>query len=74
MKLNEIISILKRLYKEHVKKYWKRIVLSIVLSIIVAAATASTAWLLDPAVKKIFIDVKVAKIFLVLMKFVSHML
>ena len=56
MKLNEIISILKRLYKEHVKKYWKRIVLSIVLSIIVAAATASTAWLLDPAVKKIFID------------------
>jgi subfamily B ATP-binding cassette protein MsbA len=56
MKLNEIIIIIKRLYKEHVKKYFTKILLSIVLSIIVAASTASTAWLLDPAIKRIFID------------------
>ena len=56
MKSNEIIIILKRLYREHVKRYRKRIFLSILLSQIVAGSTAAVAWLLDPAVKKIFID------------------
>ena len=56
MSLNELIIILKRLYKEHVKRHFKRIILSLLLSLIVAATTAATAWLLDPAVKKIFID------------------
>ena len=56
MKLNELIIILKRLYQEYVKKYFKRIILSLVLSLIVAGSTSATAWLLDPAVKKIFID------------------
>ena len=56
MKLNELIIILKRLYKEYVKKHLKRIIVSLVLSLIVGGSTAATAWLLDPAVKKIFID------------------
>ena len=56
MKLKEIIFILKRLYREHVKKYLKKILLALVLSLIVAGSTSATAWLLDPAVKKIFID------------------
>ena len=56
METKELISILRRLYKEHVKKYFKKIVLSLVLSLIVAGSTATTAWLLDPAVKKIFLD------------------
>ena len=56
MKLDEIIIILKRLYREYVKKYLKKILLSLVLSLIVAASTSATAWLLDPAVKKIFIE------------------
>ncbi len=56
MKLDELKFILKRLYREYVKKYIKRILLSLFLSIIVAGSTAATAWLLDPAVKKIFID------------------
>jgi len=56
MKLDEIIIILKRLYREYVKKHFKRILLSLVLSLIVAGSTSATAWLLDPAVKKIFID------------------
>jgi len=56
MKLDELKFTLKRLYKEYVKAHFKRILLSLLLSIIVAASTAATAWLLDPAVKKIFID------------------
>ena len=56
MENKELIIILKRLYREHIKRYFKRIILSLVLSLIVAGSTAATAWLLDPAVKKIFID------------------
>ena len=56
MKFNEIIIILKRLYKEYVRRYLKRILLAMSLSILVAGCTAATAWLLDPAVKKIFIE------------------
>ena len=56
MKLDELTTILKRLYREHVKRYFKRILLALVLSLVVAGSSATTAWLLDPAVKKIFID------------------
>ena len=56
MDTKELLNILKRLYREHVKKYFKRIILSLILSLIVAGSTSATAWLLDPAVKKIFID------------------
>jgi subfamily B ATP-binding cassette protein MsbA len=56
METKELINILKRLYREYVKRYFKRIILSLFLSIIVAGSTSATAWLLDPAVKKIFID------------------
>ena len=56
MKLDEIIIILKRLYREHVRYHIKKILVALVLSIIVAGSTSATAWLLDPAVKKIFID------------------
>jgi len=56
MKLEELIKILKRLYREYVKNHINKILLSLILSLIVAGSTAATAWLLDPAVKKIFID------------------
>ena len=56
MKFSELKKILKRLYKEYVKKHLNRIFLALILSIIVAASTSSIAWLLDPAVKKIFIE------------------
>ena len=56
MEFSELKKILKRLYKEYVKKHLNRIFLALILSIIVAASTSSIAWLLDPAVKKIFID------------------
>ena len=56
MNLKELKSILKRLYKVYVKKHLKKIFLALFLSIIVAGSTSSIAWLLDPAVKKIFIE------------------
>ncbi len=56
MKFEELKSIIKRLYDEHIKYHLKRIFLCLVLSICIAGTTSSIAWLLDPAVKKIFID------------------
>ena len=56
MKFEELKLILKRLYREYIKKHLRRILLSLILSILVAGSTSSIAWLLDPAVKKIFID------------------
>ncbi|MFL2889807.1 MAG: ABC transporter ATP-binding protein [Pelagibacteraceae bacterium] len=56
MKLEELIIILKRLFNNYVKKYFSRILWALVLSLVVAGSTASIAWLLDPAIKKIFID------------------
>ena len=56
MKFEELKIILKRLYREYVKKHIRKILIALVLSIIVAGSTSGIAWLLDPAVKKIFID------------------
>ena len=56
MKLNEVIIIVKRLYREYIKKYLGRIFVAIFLSVLVAGSTSAIAWLLDPAVKKIFIE------------------
>jgi subfamily B ATP-binding cassette protein MsbA len=56
MNLEELIKILKRLYREYVKTHLDKILLSLILSLIVAGSTSATAWLLDPAIKKIFID------------------
>ncbi len=56
MKFPELKNILKRLFKEYVRAHFKRILLALVLSLIVAGSTSGIAWLLDPAVKKIFIE------------------
>ena len=56
MKFQEIKIILKRLYKDHVNRYLNRILLSLFLSLVVSISTSAIAWLLDPAVKKIFIE------------------
>ncbi len=49
-------EIFKRLYKDYSKKYLKKIIISGFCSILVAGSTSSIAWLLDPAIKKIFIE------------------
>ena len=56
MKFQELKNILKRLFKEYVKKHLNKILVALVLSLIVAGSTSGIAWLLDPAVKKIFIE------------------
>jgi len=48
--------IFKRLYEDYSKKYLGKIIQSAFLSLLVAASTSSIAWLLDPAIKKIFIE------------------
>ena len=50
------INILKRLYNNYTKDFVPKILLSVLFSLIVAASTASIAWLLDPAIKKLFIE------------------
>ena len=45
-----------RLYQEYAKKYVNKILFSLFFSLFVAGSTASIAWLLDPAIKKIFIE------------------
>jgi subfamily B ATP-binding cassette protein MsbA len=50
------IDILKRLFFEYTKKHIKTIALSLFFALLVAASTSSIAYLLDPAIKKIFIE------------------
>ncbi|MDC2996345.1 ABC transporter transmembrane domain-containing protein, partial [Candidatus Pelagibacter sp.] len=45
-----------RLYNSYSKRYINKIIASILLSMIVAAATSAIAWLLDPAIEKIFLE------------------
>ena len=46
----------KRLYKNYTGKFIGKIFLAAIFSVIVAASTSATAWLLDPAIEKIFIN------------------
>ena len=50
------LNILKRLYRDYTKKFRHKILFSIFLSLIVALSTSSIAYLLDPAIKKLFIE------------------
>ena len=49
-------EIIKRLFKTYTKSYLNKILLSIFFSLLVAGSTSSIAWLLDPAIEKIFIE------------------
>ena len=52
------IQILKRLYKDYTKKYLKKILTSVFFTVLLAASTSSVAYLLDPAIKHLFIEQK----------------
>ena len=47
---------IKRLYKDYTSKFISKIFLAAMFSILVAASTSATAWLLDPAIDKIFLN------------------
>ena len=57
--------IIKRLFKTYTKKHLNKIIFAVFLSIFVAASTTAIAWLLDPAIKKIFIEKDKTFIFLI---------
>jgi len=57
--------VIKRLYKDYSKKFLNKIIFSAFFSIIVAVSTSGIAWLLDPAIKKIFIEKDETLIFVI---------
>jgi len=59
------IDTLKRLYKDYTKFYLNKILLAVIFSILVAASTSATAWLLDPAIEKIFLKKDQTLIFII---------
>ena len=52
------IQILKRLYKSYTQKYIKKILISVFFTVLLAGSTSSVAYLLDPAIKQLFIEQK----------------
>ena len=59
------IETLKRLYKDYTKKFLPEIFLAAFFSILVAISTSATAWLLDPAIEKIFLNKDQTLIYLI---------
>ncbi len=59
------LEIFKRLYKDYTKKHLKKIIFSAIFSILIAGSTSAIAWLLDPAIEKIFIDKDQSLIFVI---------
>ena len=55
----------KRIYKTQIKKYLPDLGVIFIFMLINGAATASVAWLLDPAIKKIFIEKDTQMLFLI---------
>ena len=49
-------QILKRLFRDSIKPYSLRLFSSLFFMVIIALCTGATAWLLDPAIDKIFLD------------------
>ena len=54
-----------RLLDTKVRKYLNRLIFALFFSIIVAASTSATAWILDPAIKKIFVDKNLDMLFII---------
>ena len=50
------IDIIKRLFFDYTKKHIKKILLSVFFALLVAGSTSGIAYLLDPAIEKIFIE------------------
>ena len=58
-------EIYKRLYKDYSKKYLNKILIAVFFGVLVAISTSAIAWLLDPAIKKIFIEKDQSLIFII---------
>ncbi len=58
-------QIIKRLYKDYISKHVLKIFLAAFFSVLVAISTSATAWLLDPAIEKLFLNKDRTLIFLI---------
>ena len=56
MNFSKVKKILLRVFNSYVKKHLFKLIIALLLSLLVAGSTGAIAWLLDPAVKKIFMD------------------
>ena len=65
MKFETLKIILLRIFNSYIRRDFIKIILALILSIGVAGGTAAIAWLLDPAVKKIFIEQDNKMVFLI---------
>ena len=59
------VEILKRLYKDYTKKYFKNILISVFFTLLLAGSTSSIAYLLDPAIKQLFVEQNDSLIFII---------
>ena len=59
------LEIIKRLYKDYTKKYIKKILISVFFTLLLAGSTSSVAYLLDPAIKQLFIEQKQSLIYVI---------
>ena len=50
------VEILKRLYNDYTRKYINKILLSVFFTLVLAGSTSAVAYLLDPAIKQLFIE------------------
>ena len=58
-------KILLRLFNSYIKKYLDKIIIALLLSFGLAGSTAAIAWLLDPAIEKMFIEKDETLMFLI---------
>ena len=59
------VKILKRLFNNYTKKYLKNIIVSVFFTVLLAGSTSAVAYLLDPAIKQLFIEQKQTYIYLI---------
>ena len=58
-------DVLKRFYNQYTKRHLKKIFIAVFFSVMVAGSTSSIAWLLDPAIEKLFINKDQTLIYLI---------
>jgi len=59
------LDLVKRIFKTQVKKYIPELILIFIFILLTSITTAATAWLLDPAIKEIFINKDTKMLYLI---------
>ena len=65
MDFPKLKKILLRIFNNYIKIHIPKVIIALVLSFGVAGGTAGIAWLLDPAIKKIFVQQDRSLLFLI---------